>query len=159
MFGKKGIDKVLSDLKKYFAYLFDDGFQIVGSKYDEKHFGNWMTVLYSNKCIIRIHQDRRQIVILIGPPWASTNMQEIDHYYDLKLIVAFLEKNESVDFTADLQHIDLQYEEISRKLLAHYEQVVQLVNRPDFANVEKELYQLQERVLAKKFPGLFGKKS
>lgn len=159
MFKKKGIERVLSDLKKYFAYLFDGRFQIVATKYDKEAFGNWIVVLHSEECGIRIHQDRGQIFILVAPHWASTSLAEVDHYFDLRLLAAFLEKNESIEFEADLQHIELQYKEMSRKLLLYYEQFVQLVNRTNFPEIEKELHQLRERILAKEFPELYGKNS
>lgn len=159
MFMKKGIEKALVDLKRYFPYLFDGRFQVVATKYEQEHFGNWIIVLHSKECGIRIYQDRRQIFVMVAPPWASAGMAEVDHYFDIRLLTAFLEKIENIDFEADLQHIELQYQEMSKDLLLCYEKIVQLVNRPDFAKIEKELHELRERILARRFPEIFGKKS
>lgn len=159
MFRKKAIERVLSDLQKYFTYLFDGRFRIVATKYEREHFGNWIVALHSEECGIRFYQDRRQIFIMIAPPWAPVGLEKTDHYFDLEYYIAFLERSESIQFDANLQHIELQYEEMSRKFLTYYDQIVQLVNQPDFAEFEKKLHQLRERVLAKEFPGLFVKKS
>ena len=156
---KKGIDKAVSEIKKYFPDLFDEGYKIVATKYDENNFGNWIIVLHSNKSGIRIMNDRRQIVVLIGPPWALANLEKTDHYYDMKIIIAFLEKGSSVDFNADLQHMELQYEKINQQLHVYYQQIIQLVNSPDFENIEKELHLLYKNILAKNFPRLFEKRS
>jgi len=158
MFEKKGIEKATLEIKKYFGYLFEDGFQIVASKYSYKHFGNWMIVLHSPKCGIRIYQDRGQIMVMIGPPWAPANLETLNHYYDLRLIIAFFEKHENIDYHADLQHVDLQYEKVSGQFLEYYPRIIELFNRPDFADIEKELGLLQKNILTKSFPGLFEKR-
>jgi hypothetical protein len=157
MFKKKGIERVLSDLKKYFPYLFDGQFQVVTTKYDKEAFGNWIVVLHSNKCGIRFYQDRRQVFVMMAPHWASVNLAETNHYFDIEFYIALLENNENIETESDLQHIELQYEKMSKELLLYYEQIVRLVNQPDFANIEKELHQLREKVLARKFPKLFSK--
>ncbi len=70
---EKPIEKPIRDVRAYFPYLFEEGFQILHSTYDPQHFGNWILVLASDKCVIRVVQDRGQIVLLIGPPGRQKN--------------------------------------------------------------------------------------
>jgi hypothetical protein len=159
MFKKKGLERAIFDINRYFGYLFEDGFKTVGTKYEPQHFGNWMIVLHSSKCGIRIHQDRREIFVIIGPPWASSNLNETDHYYDLRLIVAFLENSELINMDSDLRNIESQYEKLAEQLLRYYNQIISLINRSDFANIEKELLIYGNKILSKRYPQLFKGKS
>ncbi len=84
VFGKKGADKAIDEVRQHFSYLFDDGFQVAKTEYDAKHFGNWGVVLRSAKCTIRINQDRRYILVLIGPPWQPADAEPDHRYYDLR---------------------------------------------------------------------------
>jgi hypothetical protein len=60
---------------------------------------------------------------------------------------------------SDLRNIESQYEKLAEQLLRYYNQIISLINRSDFANIEKELLIYGNKILSKRYPQLFKGKS
>lgn len=61
------INSIIKDIKKYFSFLFDKGFEIRHSEYSSQFFGNWIVELESSECVIYITNDRNSILVDFSP--------------------------------------------------------------------------------------------
>lgn len=85
---------VVEQVRKYFAYLFDDyDFDVISDTHFQ-NFGNWVVVLRSNDCRIRFFQDRGEVSVAVGPLWSSPGWQA-GPWFDLTVITAFLTQGKS----------------------------------------------------------------
>jgi len=76
----KMLDKfnpVIRDIKKYFNFLFDQGYTIRYINFKQHRMIFWNVILESPKCIIHIFQDRNEIFVNMAPCKAFTIHNEI----------------------------------------------------------------------------------
>lgn len=149
---------VMEQIKKYFGYLFDDyGFDVISETCFES-FGNWVVVLRSNDCRLRIVQDRGEVSIAAGPLWSPLGWQA-GPWFDLRVITAFLTQGKVMP-----EYIpgktDQQLERLSNLLRSYCDQICELFQERVFQQkrAELELYrdQLDEQFwdqLTRKTPG------
>ena len=148
----KSLTNGIELIEDYFQFLFRDGFQIV-DRYDQLAFGNWIVVLGSEKGLVRFIQDREEISVRMAPPWASTSIDQSQHYIDLSLLVNFLNKTETISLSTrkSLRMTD-QFESLRSKLHAHYSEIISLLTSDNFLATEDEIKIFQRRQIEKAFP-------
>jgi hypothetical protein len=57
------LDRIKKDIKHYFGFLFEQGYEIADVAYDSQNFGNWRAVLESSACVIEVVNDRSEIFV------------------------------------------------------------------------------------------------
>jgi hypothetical protein len=75
---------VLKDIRHYFGFLFEKGFEIRKTDYSEKSFGNWSVRLETRECVILIIQDRLELQVGIV---AQPAPEHLRHFADLATLV------------------------------------------------------------------------
>jgi hypothetical protein len=63
----KKIESILKEVRQYFGFLYDIGYQIQTADYYPEAFGNWNVVLVSKECILEICKDRSEILVYFIP--------------------------------------------------------------------------------------------
>lgn len=133
----------LEQIRKYFGYLFDEyGFNVVAETHFES-FGNWVVVLQSDDCRIRIIQDREEISVALGPLWSIPGWQA-GPWYDLAVITAFLTQgNSTVEYRSTTT--DRQLEQLAEVLHSRYDQIRELFQGETFRQRQAELELLRDQ--------------
>src|SRR5262245_50417503 len=72
---KRPEERIVDDIRHYFGFLFDKGYQIREVRYFPKSFGNWYVLLESSKYFIRVDCDRSYISVLFDPEKANGRNQ------------------------------------------------------------------------------------
>lgn len=104
----------LADIGKAFDYLFRDyGFGIQQERQFES-FGNWVVVLESPDCRMRIFQDRGYISIAFGPVWSPPDW-EAGPWFGLEVIFEYL----SVKYTLTNEDVIRELSPVSLEHLAN----------------------------------------
>lgn len=143
-------------IEEYFSSFLEGGFQLAKSKVDRKGFGNWIVVLRSRQCLMKFIQDRGTVSVLIGPPWASEEPFDLEHFIDLYLLIDFNKKNQSIVFQPkyDAYDIDKSLYQISIALGQNFQDLVLILNREDFLETEKEVKNYHLQRLRKTYPNM-----
>lgn len=129
-------------IRNHFEFLFDGGFEIAYKMFDEKVMGNWVVVLQSKECIIRFIQDRSEIRMEIGPPWASTEWSPKKHFVYPKTLLEYIKNDQSITIPS-FDEINLdpndQLQKLKTFLASHYDELVSFLNQDDFAEHEAKI--------------------
>ena len=152
----KALEKEIQLIRKYFDFLFKDDFEITSTKYDYQNFGNWIIALQSRNEIVRFYQDRGEIYALIGPPWASRSLDDSQHFFDLRIIVSFLEDSESIKI-GNTGKLNNQLESLAKIFLNYYTRITSIFNDESFPQVEEKL-KIHRQKLLSNFSPIFKKK-
>ena len=116
---------VVKRLKKYFRFLFDEGFEVVRSDYSSQYFGNWSVDLgiKDKDYIIAIVKDRSYIEIDIIPNRAFTkNRIDLE-----KLINSF--KNSYSAISGKKGNIDNQLKYFGILFYSNYDEIISYLNK------------------------------
>jgi len=151
------IAAIINSIKVDFKILFDRGFELGETKYDDRSFGNWIIVLYSTECVIRFIQDRGSVSVDVGPKWASRKLASQEHFYSPKLIIDYLRNFRGVVSQTTKERymdVDEQLKDWSNYLNLHYDEIVSFLNRDDFVSEEPKIKQLWKSQLHLMFPEL-----
>jgi len=106
-------------VEKFFSFLFDYGFKIDTVDYSPNANGAWAVVMKSNKCKVRIIQDRNDIYCEVIPTWISDKK-----YVDISSIIANSEnKDKNLFYPKARRNIDIQLEFYGKLFYSHYDQV------------------------------------
>jgi hypothetical protein len=141
------INRVLADIKTNFPNLFANGFSVADTLYDEACFGNWIVILKSDDLNIRFIQDRSELSLSISPPWAPTNVNAYQDYWDLWFYIAIIEVNFKFPQPKERQEIDVQYSMLSQNLSKYYERICDLVSRANYEKTKEQLNIAREESL------------
>lgn len=63
----KKIASVLKEIKRYFGFLYDIGYQVQKTDYHPESSGNWEVILESKECTLEICNDRGEIMVYFVP--------------------------------------------------------------------------------------------
>ena len=125
---------VTSKIKKYFGFLFEHGFKIDKVDVNGPN-GAWMVVLRSEKCKIRIIEDRSYISCEIAPTWVGDKQ-----YLSLPSILADIESKNKKSFIVQARKgVNYQLDFYGQLLRSHYNQVSTFIDnypRPFFTTFE-----------------------
>ncbi len=154
---KSKIEKVIDELKENLGFLFEEGFVIISSMYDESSFGNWIVVLQSERCLIKLINDRNQISVLFAPAHdAETDISHIE-FADLEFFIAHIEGRDFLPRISDIQKMDTQYQILSEKLRQYFDQVIAMVNSENYSEIKLEFVRINTNTLEKYYPKLMGR--
>ena len=142
---------VINEINAHFGYLFHDGIQI-HKVFDRLAFGNWIVVLNSEKCVIRIIQDRRQISLEAAPSWASVDIKDSEHFTDLNLLVAYLENKEKFSSVDKVSSSEDQFKNLGLLLKSHYEEIISFLTSDEYFKREEEIALYHQKQIKKIFP-------
>lgn len=146
------INYAMAQIQNHFDFLFRDGFRIA-KIFDKLHFGNWIVVLRSENCIIRIIQDREQLSVEVGPPWASIDIKDSKHFTDLNLLVDFIENKEIIILSSrQSKLVDDQFEDLKTTLHSYYSQILSILNDDSYLQKEEEISLYHQKRIKKQFP-------
>jgi hypothetical protein len=149
-----------NQVRKHFRYLFDDyGFSVLFEEYSPDIFGNWITLLQSNDCQIRIILDRGQVFIDAGPSLAP------NEWFDLNLITAFLaQEPRKANWQYSLPKESIAYDTIDRQLanladiLRKYcDEIIQLFREDTFKQRKTELKEFRRKKSEERWEQLSGR--
>ncbi len=135
---------VMEQIKKYFGYLFDEyGFDVIAETYFES-FGNWVVVLQSDDCRVRIIQDRGEVSVAVGPLWSPPGWQA-GPWFDLAVITAFLTQGKgTLEYRPG--RTDQQLERLANLLRSHCDQICELFQDKVFQQKRVELELLRDQL-------------
>lgn len=90
------INPVIRDIKKYFSFLFDQGYTIRYASFKQHGMIFWNVILESPKCLIHIFQERNEIHLSIAPPDAISSHNELRKadQVGIKSIVYYISKGQ-----------------------------------------------------------------
>lgn len=137
-----------NQVRKHFRYLLDDySFSVLSERYSPDVFGNWITVLRSKDCQIRIILDRGQVFLDAGPSSAPTE------WFDLSVITAFLREGSGDENWAyslpegsiDDDTIDRRLANLAGLLRKYCDEIIQLFHEDNFKQREAELKQFRKK--------------
>lgn len=122
-FGDKNQRTIVQNkVKRYFGFLFDYGFKIDETDVNGPN-GAWVIVLKTEKCKIRIIQDRNDIFCELMPHRAYHNK-----YHDLPSILASIEKKgKPLYYSQTKRTVDLQLEYYGHLLQSNFDKVIPLM--------------------------------
>lgn len=155
---KSGVEKVINEIKENLGFLFEEGFVIISSMYDERSFGNWIVVLKSEKCLIKLINDRHQISVLFAPAQNSeTDINHID-FAELAYFVAHIEGRDFLPQNNDTQKMDVQYQILSARLRQYFDKVVAIVNSENYSEIKLEFVRINTNTWEKYYPKFMGRR-
>jgi hypothetical protein len=125
-----------SIIKEHFSYLLDR-FEII-SETNFESFGNWVVVLVSKKCRVRIMYDRGEVSLAVGPLWSPMGWQA-GPWYDLSVIWRYLSLNDQLLETELGLPADKQLQNLSISFRKEFERICSLFTEENFKQIEDEL--------------------
>jgi hypothetical protein len=152
----RDVDYGIQKIEEHFSSFLISGFHLTKSKVDRKGFGNWAVVLQSKECLIKFIQDRGSVSLLVGPPWASKEPFELEHFFDLYLLIDFNNKKQSIVFPPkyDEYDVDKRLHEMSIALKENFHDLVLILNGEDVLKVEKEVKDYYLQRLRRIYPNI-----
>jgi hypothetical protein len=145
---KYNLHFVIKDVKKHFGFLFDKGYTISKTFYDYQTFGNWMITFESQKCTIKLVQDRLELLLSLAPRNA-----EINDGFSLEAMIYFVTKGQKFvgSFNGNLSWgKKKQYERLANLLKEYHDQLIPYLDydnylESDFENYKGELISMQRK--------------
>jgi hypothetical protein len=67
------VQEAVKNMKTHFPFLFDRGFRVTYTHFDEESFGNWIAVLASPEFSVMLTQDRSELWLSIGSGQRHSN--------------------------------------------------------------------------------------
>lgn len=133
MFDKK-LNFITKQIKRYFDFLFDTGYQIQSVDYHPNGFGNWEVTLGTDQSILQICQDREAILVYFLPLRGDRECR-----IELKAMIYFLSRGKIFigPFKGNLSWgKKKQYEELGVLLRENLDKIVPFfgVNFNDYKN-------------------------
>lgn len=150
------MDYGIQKIKEHFSSFLNGDFHLIKSSVDQKGFGNWVVVFQSKQCLIKFIQDRGSLSAVIGPPWASEEPFDLEHFLDLQLLIDFINKTQSIVFPSKYvtYDVDKNLYDLSVKLKEHYHDLVLILSHEDFLETEKEVKDLNLQRLRSIYPNI-----
>ena len=114
---------VISEIEKYFHFLFERGFKIQSKTYYPQAFGDWEIVLESPSCQIRIGTDRGEVILGFLPLKAHSNFA-----VGLRAAIYFLSRGEQYIgvYKGNILDSEKQLEMYANLLEKHLDQILPL---------------------------------
>lgn len=130
---------------QFFGFLFRERkFRLVSTS-EFKDFANWVVLMYSPDCRIRILCDRGEVSLAIGPVWLPRSWQA-GPWYDLASVLEFL-THQQHDLCMTLNEAeDDQLRELANTLEAHIDQVCSIFDKQSFETNQSNLDRIQEQI-------------
>jgi hypothetical protein len=139
-------------VERNFYYLFEQyGFTIVDFRFFDS-FSNWMALLISAKCRLKIYEDRGSVMIAGSPLWDPPDW-EAGPWYDLSFVVEYLTHGE---FTWDYDKMgsaEPQLKWLAEILHPYTDQICALFQSDSFPDHEENLHRLWVRYVDSLTPG------
>jgi len=154
---KSTIEKVIDEIKENLGFLFEEGFVIISSMYDEQCFGNWIVVLQAERCLSKLINDRNQISVLFAPAHDTGTDINLTEFADLEFFIAHIEGRDFLPRISDIQKMDVQYQLLSEKLHQYLDQVVEIVNSKNYSEIKLEFVRINTNTWEKYYPKLMGR--
>lgn len=118
---KRRINSILKEVRQYYSFLFQLGYDIQNVGYYPHEFGNWEVRFESNRCILEICKDRTEILIYFLP------LNGDRHYrISLKAMIYYLSQRKIFvgPFKGNLfWGMKRQYEESASLLKIYHDQI------------------------------------
>ncbi len=141
----------LKEVKRHFAYLFDQyGFVVVHCE-DAPGGGRHLIVLESEDCRIRFIQNRWDIYVEVGTKASPIGWQDVvegtKYWYDIGGVLNFLER-EALHIDKLLQeqpflNVEQQLKELARRLRPACEQLIALCRQDVFEGWQHDYHKFQ----------------
>lgn len=139
-------------VREYFHYLFEEyGFTFADFRYFDS-FSDWVALLVSDKCRLKIFEDRGSVMVAVGPLWDPPSW-EAGPWYDLSFVIDYL--TEGV-FTWDYDKMgpaEPQLKWLADILRPYTDQVCTLFGLGSFPDHEDDLHRLWEKYVDSLIPG------
>lgn len=130
-------------IRKVFCYLFEDhGFTVFSETYFES-FGNWVIVLLSDSCRVRLLEDRGEVSIAIGPLWSPASWQA-GPWFDLPVVIAYLTDGKD-KWEYKSGDTTQQLERLGSSLHQYCDQICEMFKDDVFQKKQEELRAIEEQ--------------
>ena len=147
----RNVNDVIDLIKSHFSFLFDQGYKVISSRYD--NYDNWKVILHSNKSIIQIVRDRGELAVDIGPPWESDYLE--GYFFELHLLIEYLNgKKLTVLLPSQPKNLDDQFRNLAILLFNNIDNINSFLNSEDFLQKAKEIRRLRMQILKEMFPNM-----
>jgi hypothetical protein len=136
--------ETVDQIREFFGYLFDDfGFRVISETHFES-FSNWVVVLQSEVCRIRIFRDRGEVSIAVGPLWLPPGWQA-GPWFDLTVLISFL-TNGKYTLEHAVGDTSQQLKRLADVFHLYYDQVCELFQEQVFQQKKGELELFREQM-------------
>jgi len=150
------INDVVKQIRKYFDFLYDRGFETTYKFYDRKAFGNWIVILRSEKYFIRFVQDRGAIFLQIGPRWGLQELKS-SNLTDVDVLVPYIKTR---DFDFHIRSISEDKNEQLQRLrllfLDNFDEIFAFMSRANFDEEKTKITRLVREKFESAYPSLKG---
>lgn len=131
------LNVIKRDIHRCFRYLFDAYGFTVTEEIQFESFGNWVVVLESTDCRIRLFQDRGELSLAVGPKWFPPGWQS-GPWFDLPVVIEYLTGGKSRwEYRGGTTREQLEY--LGDTLRVHWEEIRRLFQGPNFQQKQHEL--------------------
>jgi hypothetical protein len=116
------VQEAVKNMKTHFPFLFDRGFRVTYTHFDEESFGNWIVVLGSPEFNVMLIQDRSELLLSMGSGQRYSNQGRC---VGLELLIYFLtnEKDYIASYDGDLHDQTKQYQRLAEIFQRYYSQI------------------------------------
>jgi hypothetical protein len=134
---------ISKDIENHFGFLFDHGFRIRSVKYFPQHMGNWIAILNSPECQIKISRDRGEIRLSLGSHSEETEQM----WFGLRTVIFYLSKGKNYIsiYEGELREKDKQFERLAKILAEYIDNVISIMGR-DFEKHRLNLEMAKKQV-------------
>jgi hypothetical protein len=144
------VQEAIKNMKTHFPFLFDRGFRVTYTHFDEESFGNWIVVLGSPDFSVMLIQDRSELWLSIGSGERYSNQ---GRWVGLELLIYFLtnEKAYIASYDGDLHDQTKQYQRLAETLVKYYDQIFDVIvsdfdkNYYSIMSLKSKIFELSQK--------------
>jgi hypothetical protein len=135
------LNPVLRDIKHYFGFLFDNGYQIRDKDIGFLAARNWEVILESPECLIKIFSDQYEVFLVFSP----VNV-DIDNRLGIKSLIYYLSKGQKFigKFEGDYKDRKKQLERLASLLKEYIDQITPYFENYEFQRYKSDLLKAQQ---------------
>jgi len=142
--------EAVKNMKTHFPFLFDRGFRVTYTHFDEESFGNWIVVLGSPEFSVMLIQDRSELWLSIGSGQRYSNQ---GRWVGLELLIYFLtnEKDYIASYDGDLHDQTKQYQRLAETFVTYYDQIFDVIvsdfdkNYYSIMSLKSKIFELSQK--------------
>ena len=136
--------KIVDEIRKRFRFLFDAHGFALASEICFDSFENWVVVLKSKECRLRIFQDRGEVTIAVGPLWSPSGWQS-GPWFDLAIVIRYVSQGKD-QWEYEGGNTDEQLKRLAEKLRPYCQQICWLFREDVFPEKRQELEKMQAKL-------------
>lgn len=135
---------VREDILRCFRFLFDIYGFAVTEEVQFESFANWVAVLESPDCRIRLFQDRGQLTLAVGPKWFPPGW-ESGPWFDLAVVIEYLTAGENRwEYRGGTTREQMEY--LGDTLRVYWEEIHKLFQSANFQHKQQELRRVEQQL-------------